>query len=290
VPDILKIDFQAIMEREFEKESQSQAHAWNGKMAHIVAFTPSRTADREDSRLLVSMHEAQYFHFLASNAVIAKEFDSLRYASPLRKKLIGSFDKWRTEVPPNVVNGLPINFFVLTDDDKLVFSIRSSDVAIGQNDISFAVHENVHPDHDRIGDGSRLDISVTIKRAMREELGWVDDAANGLIADVNILGFAIHTGKACFGVFGYAHLPITFAQLQQKFAMMARDRRETRHLIPVTFKRHKICGFIHYQKLYDFVGTAAFFVMVHKGIKIKRIDQDFAQLQTKGRPWGQRTL
>jgi hypothetical protein len=83
VPDILKIDFQAIMEREFEKESQSQAHAWNGKMAHIVAFTPSRTADREDSRLLVSMHEAQYFHFLASNAVIAKEFDSLRYASPL---------------------------------------------------------------------------------------------------------------------------------------------------------------------------------------------------------------
>jgi hypothetical protein len=280
VPEVLASDVEAIAIFETQKERDSQPHAWNGRMAHLVAFTPSRTANREDGRLLLRMKEAQYFHFMASNAVIAKEFDVNRFASPMRKKLIGNFDKWRTEVPPNVVNGLPINLFILTDDDKLVFSMRSAAVAIGPNDLSFAVHENLHPEHDRIGDGGRLDIAVATRRALREELGWVDDSESEGVADVNLLGFAIHTGKACYGIFGYARLPVTFAQLQLRFAMIARDRQETFTLIPVSFSARTICGFIHHHDLYDFVGTAAAFVMVHEGIKLATIDQEFARLQS----------
>ena len=278
IPEELKQDVEIVATAEEQKRLQSQPHAWNGRMVHIRAFTPSRVENTEKNQLLFALQTAQYYHFVAANAAIHREFQHVGFASPTRKRLIGEFSNWRTEVPPMIVNGFPLNLFILTDDDnKLVFSQRSGAVAIAPNEISCAANENMHPDHDRIGDGDRLDVPTLIRRTLGEESGWKDHDS---VAETSLLAFAIHTGSVAYGLFGYSRLPISYSELQLVFAMSARDRHETRTLIPVTFDIPTVCGFIHHQNLYNGIGAAAVLVMIHGGgYRLTDIDREFLRLQ-----------
>lgn len=274
---------QSVAQREQERKMAALPHAWNGKMAHIRRFNVSREPDSEAPRITFNLQVAQYFHFVATNVPIYNEFVEAGFSSPTRRRLIGTFSNWRNEVPANIVNGLPLNLFVLTSDNKLIFSERSENVAIAPGAISAAINENLHPDDDHHGRGNRLEMAGLIKRAMQQEIGWDDDKHGESPldpkAEVNLLGFAVHTGHVSYSLFGYARLNATYSVIQELFAFRCKDRFETRHLIPVPFDVDRVCGFIHHHRLYDTIGMAATYVLIHSGMSVPAIEHYFLQLQ-----------
>lgn len=283
VPDKIACKIAQIEKEEMTKKEAGEAYAWNGKMAHIRKFNVTRTSDTEDNIIELKIQVTQYYHFMATTLVIYKEFQELGFDSPARRRFIGKFNKWRVKPPRDLVHGLPVNLVILTDDDQLVFSRRSKNVAIAPNVVSAAVNENIHPDHDYLGAGSRLDVDNFLKRALIQEVGWKDYEHSGdpddPKADIRILAFVVDTGGVCYGLLGYAKLPITYAELKGCFNNFCKDRLEIDKLINVPFKLKEVCRFIHENELYNVVGVTVLYTMIHNRWNCARIDAEFAGLQ-----------
>lgn len=284
VSDDIAAQIQRVELQQALRKAEGLSHAWNGPTVRIGRF--QRSSDRTDQDLILQLHlqEAQYFHFLVTAAQIFAEFEEVGFASPTRERLVGAFSAWRTETPPDVVSGLPLNLMVVTADDMLVFSRRSADVAVAPNVLAATVNENLHPIEDRIEGSNCFDVEGWVARALDQELGWID-SEHTTKAEINLLALCIDIRYAMFGVLGYVRLSLTFDELRRMFARVARDRfefgrgRNEPELTPVPLSAQQVCHFIHANDLYNIVGVNAFYTMVHNNLSPYAIDKIFNQLQ-----------
>lgn len=284
IPGFLRGRVKQIEEAEQQKQKRGEPYAWNGRMAHVERFNDTRTPNDEERQLELSIHIGQYFHFMATLAALHEDFKQNGFNSDLRRELIGDFYNWRFATPPNVLNGLPVNLHIITDDSKFVFSRRSSNVAIAANEIAAAINENIHPDHDYLGTGNRLDFEMFVRRALAQEIGWFESEHSGTRddprADVRILLFTIDTARVAYGLLGYVSLPLSFAELHEQFKQNCGDRFEISALIEVDLTLDSVCQFIHQNRLYNSVGLGAVYTLVHRGKSLKHIQTRLTRLQS----------
>lgn len=282
-PEFLQRDIESIKKQELLKKKNALPYAWNGKMIHIEKFNDARTQDAEELHLEFSVCLGQYYHFLATTAAMHQCINKQETHAGLRETLIGDFNRWRFEIPPNILAGLPVSLFVVTQDSKLIFSRRSPNVAIAANQIAATINENIHPDHDFTGIRNQLDFQAFIYRALAQEIGWIDSEHSGTLrdpkAEIHILLFAVDIERIDYGILGYVNLPITYEQLWTEFKENCSDRFEIAELIPVAFNQDAICQFIHEQELYSMVGLGACYTMIHQGVSLKLIQNRFHFLQ-----------
>ena len=282
-PEIAE-EIRKVEAEQARKKAANLAHAWNGPTVHLDRF--QRSSDHTDQDVVLQLHlqEAQYFHFLVTAARMYREFEAFGFKSGTRQKLVGDFVEWRTETLPGVVSGLPLNLMVVTQDDMLVFSRRSGNVAVAANVFAATINENLHPIEDRIEGTNRFDVERWIARALDQELGWIDSPETGT-AEAHLLALAIDIRCAIFGILGYVRLPITFDELRIMFARVARDRFEfgkgnkQSELTGVPLATREVCHFIHANDLYNIVGANAFYAMVHNNLSPVAIDDVFRELQ-----------
>jgi len=290
VPPGLAEDIKRIEVEQRQRTEEGKAAAWDGDIAHITTFSVERTPNEEDVILRLRLQKAKYFHFMATNAVLWAEYRKNGMLSATRSRFLGAFKDWATTSPPMLVNGLPINLLIVTLDKKLVFSKRSDNVAIGPNSWACPINENIHPDYDRVQSEPRLDVGNLLTRSLAEEIGWKDDEHTGTRADpkaeIHLLAFGVHTGDGGYGLIGYAELPITFKHLQDLFAKRPKDKIETAGLVPVDLGLAPVCYAIHGNGLYDIVGVAALYTLLHLGFGINAINRCFVEQQEHGRGLG----
>lgn len=266
-----------------EEEEQTKRHQgipgwkWNGAFAHIDRFVTERTPDAETLRLRIHIRRAQYFHHLLTAGRVHDDFKANGFESEVRKAIIGDFSDWKTRVPPGLVAGLPVNLAVVTSDRQFVFSRRSSEVAVGAGGIASAVNENLHPDHDDIGEA--YSIRNLIGRALKQEMGW-NDAEHESPAAIQVMAFGVHLGTTHYGLFGYVELPLNFARLAQLFSVRAKDRPEIGQLIPVPLKLRELCEFIHTNELYNTEGVIVLLTAIHHGgWSVNDLNREFDRIQ-----------
>lgn len=279
-----------VEKEEAEKKSKSQAHSWDGEMLHICSFADQRTENKECLQLNVSFERGRFFHFLATSARLSALFndgDKTKYNS-LRSLLINGYNNWRETVPPNCLTGLPANVHIFTEEGpakphKIVFSKRSSSVAIAPNEIAAAVNENAHPERDFPLRGG-LDVGLLLSRALREETGWADAEHTGGDKDpkseAHWLLFVADTRRVAYGLVGYVKLPISFAELKQLFNEKCQDRREVSEFIAVDATAKDICAYVHKNDLYNSVGVGALYSYVHfSKTPLSKIQDEMRRLQ-----------
>lgn len=241
---------------------------WNGDTVHVTQFSCTRSGVNEDLRLVLSTQKAQYYQFMAT-AGILDAADRAGNLESVRKRFesLRSMKNWRDEKPPHdIVNGLPVNLLVLTSDNQLVFSRRSTKLAIAGGVISCAINENVHHDEDLIRSGTRkgeLDLGNTIARGLSEELGCMPASLDGETL-TKLLAFAVQQRTGAYSILGYIKLPITMRSLNTLFARGAKDRMETSELLSVPFTVDGVCRFIHAHNLYDMIGVCAALTLLNE--------------------------
>ena len=259
-------------------KAQSLPYAWNGKIAHIERFNVTRTPNDESPVLDMTIRTAEYYHFMVTTGALYEDYTANGYASPLRQKLLGVFDDWRFSTPPNIVNGLPVNLLIATSDNQLVFSKRSATVALAPNVITATVNENLHPDHDYIGD-NQYDFNTLVQRGLKQEIGWNGFEKTG--AEVFILLFLIDVARVSYGITGYVRLPITTSELVALFNKRCGDRPETQYFIPVPFTTKGVCKFVHSNDLYNAIGITGIYSLLHRGASMEDINHEFHNLQSE---------
>ncbi len=284
VPHFLEERISNVATEEAKKAEEGLPHAWNGKVVHIAHFNDTRTPNDERPKLEIAVRIGQYYHFMVTQAALYEDFKSNGLTSALRSELIGDFSDWRFSTPPNMLNGLPVNLFVVTEvDKKILFSHRSDTVAVAPNVIAATINENAHPDHDYPGDSKRLDVGGLIKRALAQEIGWRDSEHTGLKDDpksvTHILLFTIDTNYVAHGLLGYTVLPTTYEEILRTFTESGKDRFEISSLIPVNFGAESVCRYIHKERLYNSVGVGAVYSLVHRGHSLRNIQKIFKRLQ-----------
>ena len=289
IPESLAAVVSAIQEEQESKKNSREPFAWNGDAVHVQKFVACRTVEDDEPLLLLSACRAKYFHLMATSFRIHDEFVKDR-SQTTKKLLIDNFNEWRLKTPPNLANGLPINIFVITDDEQIVFARRSTTLAVAAGEITFTVNENFHPVHDFPGSGKFLDVRQCVRRAFEQELGWYDseheNSRTDMKMDLNLLAFAIHTGTCCYSIFGYVKLPLSAKQVSEMFLLRAKDKMEIAEFIPVRLREDAICEFIHKNNLYDMTGVGAMLTLFHvaKLPNAARAVQKFRELQTAAQP------
>jgi hypothetical protein len=292
VADFLRPMIEEVKKEEERKKAAGLPYAWNGKMMHIENFADQRSEDEENPRLHVSFQFGEYYHFLATSGRLHKKFNNGHPESDyfeLRKLLIGDFNNWREVVPPNCLTGLPANIHIFVDDgmngEALIFSKRSSTVAIAPYEIAAAINENVHPERDfTTHKNSRLDIGAFLARALKEETGWDDSEHSGDLKDpkseMHWILFAADTHRVAYGLIGYVKLPITFSELQSLFNEKCADRREINCFLKVRATTKSVCEFVHSKDLYNSVGVGALYSLAHrKKTPLSDIQKEIRRLQ-----------
>ncbi len=286
IPVYLREAIKDIARKEKEKKNKSIPYAWNGKMIHIKSFNNTRTPDKENWLLKITVQKGRYYHFMATTVAIHKDFDKKGFQSKLRNDLIGGFSNWRFDTPPNMLNGLPINLHVITEtDNKIIFSKRSHAVAITPNVISAVINENLHPDDDCLRYSKKYDVENFILRSLQQEIGWKDKEHEGSRDDpkasTHILLFTIDIARVAYGLLGYTLLPISSIEFLRMFENDCGDRFETAEFSPIDFSSRAVCRFIHENKLYNSVGVGAIYSLIHRGGISRNIQKLFIELQNK---------
>lgn len=299
LPSRVDSEVEQISRAEGDKEARGARHAWNGDCATIVEFNNFHRSTDESPGLSMRVAKAHYFEFLATQARAEAGFRELGWQSEARREVVGDFADWAESPSPNQVNGLPLNLFVTTEDDFILFARRSQSVAVAPGVLSATVNENLNLELDRLPHAREFDFGGWVARAIEEELGWTAEQDNRATAAssaplravdrTTILGFSIHTGCAAYGIVGYTRLPRLAAEVRASWAKSARDRGEISELVPVRLKLDDVTAFIHENGLYDSVGLAACLSLIHhtsghwkvESVTWSRLTERFVTLQEK---------
>lgn len=283
IPEDIREAVERIARDAAEAAKHGQSAAWNGRLAAVTRFRIGRTGDEERRTLHLECRAAQYFHYMAANLPIEKEWRTDPSFIPSRARLLGDWNDWFERMPPNLVGALPINLLVLTDDGYLLFGNRSRDVAVAPGIVCCTINENLHAYRDLHIDRSELSIEILLKRAIHEELGYSDERRSLPPPQVRLLAFAVHRGNCAHGLYGYVRLDVTAAEIEHLYQSRAVDRWELERANPfrrVPANSEAVCTFIHRNNLYDNVGATAYLTLVHQGADPTLIQRTFVGLQS----------
>lgn len=278
-PDELVEDIAKIAE-----EAESNPDVWNGKTIHVKDFTVTRSKDSEYPKIHLDLQVGQYFHHMAVNSKLFREYRTLGMGGPFRERITGDFDAWRTQAFTCGINVLYVGLFVLTRDDKVIFAKRSKKAGIDPGVICCTVNENMHPDKDidHVNAGM-LSVNRLLERSLPEELGW-KSTDHGKRHDTKLLVFNLNLGGITYGLMGYTKLPILYSEFLKMFAANAKDRMEVEGFIYVDWKLRELCDFVHHNDLYDHTGMGVFYLLRNRGYTTREIDDYFLKLQEDSQP------
>jgi hypothetical protein len=186
-----------IVDRQLRLRHEGREHVWNGPRYAVEDFFATRVGPVESPEVTLRLKHSDYYTFLAAQRLD----DQLSDGGTLRSEYLDGRDP--REVPEFMRSSFGLNVAVVTADDWLVVSRRSSRLGIGQGQWNSSANEGLHRNLDGPG-GVAPNLFRAAERGVREELRLDPDQY-----DLRLLAFVVVTRLSQWAALFLARLHTT---------------------------------------------------------------------------------
>jgi hypothetical protein len=194
LPDELSEWRDEVAREQARRKAAGDSHAWNGANYAVDDLIVSRAGPQELPEVTLVLKHSDYFTFLATQQ-LDRRFPG--GATPRTRYLEG---RELSQVPDFMRSCFGLNVAVVTCDDWLLVSRRSSRVVTGKGQWNSSANEGLSRDKDSAG-GLPPDLFEAAGRGLREEL----QLSSGRY-DLHLLAFHVVTSLSQWGALFVAQL------------------------------------------------------------------------------------
>ena len=259
-------------------KEKNEEHPWPGFSYGLFSFTEDRSVLSERQTLSLSLHQTDYFKFLAVQEVLKKHNKiSQKYDSLTRNDDSHFIFDELIPVPWLSQSISPTIVFIARDNKKevAIFTKRSSRVGTGNNLIALPIDESPRRqptpeelaefdlDEDPSASYDNLDglFYNALIRGAKEELGIVLQKEN-----IKILAFGLETNRYMYSLLGIARTDFTLNYLRNSIIKAKDYRLEYKYPYCVPFTPESVYRFFANQKrdmLCPTTQFAAYYALCH---------------------------
>lgn len=254
LPSELEAIKNEIAEQEAEKEAQGLEYKWNGPLYGLAKYRHSRTADKEDMTVLFNFFKTDYYTFMATNMQLDRMLDS---GKSIGEKFI-PYEQLE-KVEPILANGFGIALVVITSDENIILTKRTSISGARGNEMDIGVVEGVHPLLDRHSVNDGPDLFNTAVRGANEELGIIINKDQ-----IKFLGYGIDLDFYQWNMIGFAHVPYTANDIQNIRSRGTSGKWENTLLIFKNFSSKTVAEIIANETMWSTSKTALYWTAVRE--------------------------
>ena len=257
--EILEYRKKTVAELE-ERKNRGEIIPWNGNTLSLYKYIVSRTANFEDYQLEIFLEKKDYY-------TVYSTIHNLNNGNPsLRDKYIETFSFENNTIYP-LPNSIGLCLCVRTKDNKMIFSIRSTDSGYrpGQTDVS--VVEGLNPQYDL--KRHSLDLLSACYRAVSEEIGNIEENK----IDVSVLGLLFDKEYNQWNFIGDVYIDMIQDELISRRNSGSAGKWELKNLDFIKFHPKDIFQYLSTHKMWDMGIVTTYFTLVHNGFSKEKLDQ-----------------
>ncbi len=219
------------IEKEQEKlHKEGKAFSWNGDVLTLQKFLISRFGDEENQSLEMWFHLTDYYTFMATNEIMEQK--------DMQEKIVTD-PNWNQPIP-TICNSVGVNLAVVTEDEYLILTKRSSDVASYKDLYHISMNEGLNRALDRNIHNPAPDIYRCAIRGLAEELGVSDISTE----QISLLSFGVDIEHSQWGILGVAKINKTAEEVQAWRNRGAKDKWEATEMHLLKFRVDDVVKFI----------------------------------------------
>ncbi len=240
-------------------QNNGETVPWDGKVLSLYKYNITRTADEEEPVIELSMAKCNYYtaNPMIKNAHI--DFLSKRIDDFLDNNCGGIY---------TIPNAFGICLCVVTEDNKVVFTVRSDNSGLRPGESDVSVVEGLNPYHDLNSGGLRA-FSEICKRAIREEIGDIEDDK----IEIHLLGLVFDRDYSQWNIVGKASIDMTQNEIIARRNTGALGKWELKKLEFVDYKISDTIEYLFKHEMWDMGIVTTYFTLAHKYSK-DRIDKE----------------
>lgn len=228
-PDLLERK-QRIEKEQKENRKKGLPYHFNGENYKFDKFSNNRFSTDETLELHLWFRPSDYYTFLATDMALDEK--------EMREKYFPE-DQW-TQPSKYFANSFGVNLVVITKDEHIVLTKRSSLVGTNKGMYHISVNEGLSRTFDRGVSTQAPDVFRAAIRGIVEELGATDVE----VQDISYLSLGVDTRFSQWGILGKARINKTSEELQAWRSSGVKDKWENEEFVILPLDLSEIVKFV----------------------------------------------
>lgn len=212
-----------IEQLEINKNKKGLDFKWDGPLFALKNYAVERTNPEENMSVTFTFQRTTYFKFLATVGSLKEKI----LLDPENNTIEEYYLKEKPIRPPIpfLANGFGVALVVVSKDDKLILTRRSSTTGIRTGELDISILEGVHPDKDC--PNHFPDLYKTAIRGAREELGIEEDE----IENIKFLGFGVDWDYYQWNIIGFVKISENADYVKERYLRGTPGKWETENIL-----------------------------------------------------------